>query len=217
MRYLSLLCFPLCIAACAPGSAGPRNLSSLKAEVKQYAESGAYEKDVAASVSDAKTYLSSQARAGSRNPTAVFDIDETVLSNLSHMTSADWGYQSNQWDAWVSTSKAPAIAPVREIYDHARTLGFKVIFLTGRTEKVRAATARNLRLQGMGDYQRLILRPAGSTGKKESAVVFKSRVRENLTAEGFTIIASFGDQNSDLQGGHTGRTFKIPNPFYEIL
>ncbi len=35
----------------------------------------------------------------------------------------------------------------------------------------------------------------------------------NLKAAGYTIIASLGDQKSDLAGGHAEMTFKIPNPF----
>jgi len=29
-------------------------------------------------------------------------------------------------------------------------------------------------------------------------------------------VANVGDQLSDLAGGHAGRDFKLPNPFYHI-
>ena len=35
-----------------------------------------------------------------------------------------------------------------------------------------------------------------------------------ITADGYTIIANLGDQESDLAGGYAEKTFKLPNPFY---
>jgi hypothetical protein len=147
-RYL--LPLPLLFVACSPLTHEPRNLSDLKAEVREYAENGTYEKDLAASVSNSKAYLTARAAKGGGNLTVIFDIDETVLSNLPHMKEADWGYQPKHWDKWVAEADAPALPPVRDVYHHAISLGMKVVFLTGRTEADRTATARNLREQGMG-------------------------------------------------------------------
>jgi HAD superfamily, subfamily IIIB (Acid phosphatase) len=35
-----------------------------------------------------------------------------------------------------------------------------------------------------------------------------------VTELGYDIVANFGDQFSDLEGGHADRTFKMPNPNY---
>jgi len=35
-------------------------------------------------------------------------------------------------------------------------------------------------------------------------------------AKEFTIIANIGDQRSDLDGGYSERTWRVPNPFYFI-
>lgn len=215
MRHY-LVFLPILFVACSPLTREPHNLSDLKAEVREYAESGAYEKDMTASVSSANQYLTQRAKKGGENLTVIFDIDETVLSNLPHMKEADWGYQPEQWDKWVRTSKGPAIEPVRDIYLHAISLDMKVIFLTGRTEADRAATALNLRQQGMATYEKLILRPRRGTAPYLEAVVFKTNVRKKLTEEGYTIVASFGDQESDIQGGYLEKGFKLPNPFYKI-
>lgn len=214
-RYLPILVASLC-AACGPLTDEPANLSDLKAEVLAYAENGDYERDLAASVSDAKPYLTSRAAMGGENLAVIFDIDETVLSNLPHMKEADWGYQPKHWDRWVAEADAPAISPVRDVYRHAISLGMKVVFLTGRTEADRAATARNLRLQGMPTYEKLILRPRRGTAPYLDAVVFKTNVRKELTEQGYTVVASFGDQESDIRGGYVERGFKLPNPFYKI-
>lgn len=213
---LSIILLPSLFVACSPLTQEPRNLSDLKEEVREYADSGAYEKDLATSISSANGYLSERSKKGGENLTVIFDIDETVLSNLPHMKEADWGYQPEQWDKWVRTSKGPAIKPVRDVYHHAISLGMKVVFLTGRTEADRAATALNLRQQDMGTYEKLILRPRKGTAPYVDAVEFKTNVRKKLTEDGYTVVASFGDQESDIQGGYVEKGFKLPNPFYKI-
>ena len=212
------LCFlvPLIVSSCGTISQEPRNLSDLKSELVEYERSGKYTEDLAASVASAKAFLHKRSAAGEKKLSVVFDIDETVLSNIPHMEKADWGYQPASWDSWVATAKGPALGPVREIYQTAIALDMHVFFLTGRKEKDRTATVRNLRAQGMGKFDRLILRPDSGTASQEKAVTFKTRVRRDLSEEGYTIIASFGDQRSDLEGGFAERTYKIPNPFYQI-
>lgn len=207
---------PLALSACVPVTNEPRNLSDLKTEVTEYADSETYQQDLASSVATAKPFLIKRSKTGGEKLAVIFDIDETVLSNVPHMKEADWGYQPNDWDAWVATAKGPALVPVRDVYETALTHGYKVFFLTGRTETDRAGTVRNLRLQGMGTFEKLILRPRKGTAPYEKAVDFKTKVRSDLTAKGYTIVANFGDQDSDLEGGFAERTYKLPNPFYKI-
>ena len=45
---------------------------------------------------------------------------------------------------------------------------------------------------------------------------FKAPTRQKIAAMGYTIIANMGDQMSDLDGGFSEKTFKLPNPFYYI-
>lgn len=215
MRRLLFL-VPILFTACAPISQEPPNLSDLKTKVSAYADSEAYQQDLRNSVAGASDYLIARSKTSPGKLAVVFDIDETVLSNLPHMKKADWGYQSAEWDKWVAKAEAPALAPIREVYQTAIAQNLAVIFLTGRTEADRAATARNLKREGMGTYERLVLRPYKGTAPYEKAVTFKTQVRKELTEEGFTIIANFGDQQSDLEGGYSERTYKQPNPFYKI-
>jgi acid phosphatase len=49
-----------------------------------------------------------------------------------------------------------------------------------------------------------------------SVQVYKTAERTKVEAEGYTIIANVGDQIGDLEGEHSGCTFKVPNPFYFI-
>ena len=111
------------------------------------------------------------------------------------------------------TGKAPAISAVREVYQTAKANHVTVFFITGRRESEKAATARNLRQQGMGDYQAIYVR---SDTSKTPVGLFKTTERKRITDQGYTIIANIGDQQSDLNGGYAERTFKLPNPFYLI-
>ena len=43
---------------------------------------------------------------------------------------------------------------------------------------------------------------------------YKSGARAAIEDQGYKILASVGDQYSDLAGGHEAVAFKLPNPFY---
>ena len=45
---------------------------------------------------------------------------------------------------------------------------------------------------------------------------FKASTRAAIGGRGYDIVANVGDQESDLDGGHADRAFKLPNPFYFI-
>ncbi len=103
---------------------------------------------------------------------------------------------------------------MREVYEAARAADVAVLFLTGRKDPVdRAGTVENLRRQGMGDYAELKL--ATKDDPRLTARERKTAARAEWTARGWTIIATMGDQESDL-GEHAERGFKLPNPFYHI-
>ena len=210
--------FSLLIAAglgscAAPASREPGNLTTAKREVKAYVDSGAYEADLTAVAKPAKEWIARRAASGIAKPAVVFDIDETTLSNLDHMTKTDWGYQPEAWSKWVMESKARAIGPGREVFQTARAHQITVFFITGRRESEKAATARNLRTQGMGEFAEILVRPDTS---KTPVKDFKTSARKRIADQGYTIIANLGDQQSDLDGGYAERTFKLPNPFYFI-
>ncbi|HXH95764.1 MAG TPA: HAD family acid phosphatase [Gaiellaceae bacterium] len=49
-----------------------------------------------------------------------------------------------------------------------------------------------------------------------STVRYKSGVRAYIESQGYDIVASFGDQFNDLEGGFADKTFKMPNPNYYL-
>ncbi|MBT5902866.1 MAG: acid phosphatase [Opitutaceae bacterium] len=195
----------------------PPNLSRAKAAVIKYHDNGNYLRDVARVADWATAWI--EQRAAMRQPgerlLVVFDVDETVLSNYPQMIATDFGYEHDEWVIWVEKAAAPAIVPMREVYETARRLGVDVVFLTGRRapEEVEG-TVRNLELQGMGEYEKIIFQGAEDTA--DTAAERKLLRRIQLEKAGWTIIASLGDQGSDLAGRHAERIFKLPNPFYEV-
>lgn len=214
--FRSLTLFALLAGLVLPLAAlEPVNLSLAKEAVIRYANTGEYERDVAVIARYATDWIT--ARAERKLPgeklAIVLDIDETALSNLSHMKEMDFGYIPDLWDAWVANHHAPAIEPVLTVYRQAQRLGIEVFFITGRREKDRPGTESNLRAAGYGEYVQLYLKPDDF---QEPTQVFKTATREKIAGEGWTIIANLGDQQSDLDGGAAERTFKLPNPFYLI-
>jgi predicted secreted acid phosphatase len=141
----------------------------------------------------------------------VSDIDETVLDNRPCLK--DWSKEN--WDVffnWVEESKAPKLKESAEFLQWARDKGFAIFFVTGRHEKLRAATIVNLNRQGF-NYDGLYLRVDGDNRPAE---VYKPEVRASIEKMGFVIVENIGDQFSDLAGGHSADCQKLPNRMYFI-
>lgn len=210
------LILALGVALLAPLPAAPRNLSQAKDEVYLYINSGKYGRDLTKVAVKAGKYLAKRVakplKEGEKRA-IVFDIDETTLTNLSHITSQDFGYVPAVWQNWVTSGQARAIVPVQLVYDVAVRNHVAVFFVTARGESERAATERNLRQVGYTTWEKIYFEPDGS---EMSPQAYKTGVRRQIAAEGYTIIANVGDQQSDLDGGFAQRTFKLPNPFYIV-
>lgn len=218
--FTPMLVSALVMSGCAtaPSRQEPLNLSEAKEAVLSYADSGRYLEDLRTVSEKAKAWVTERAgriKSGERLA-VVFDVDETVLSNLPHMREMDFGYVVEPWSQWVALADAPALLPVKEVYAECQRRGVAVIFITGRKEpQDRPGTEKNLRREGMGDYVRLILALPEESGM--TTVARKAGARAAMEKnEGYRIIASIGDQWSDLEGGSAERVFKLPNPFYQI-
>ena len=193
----------------------PANLNQAKWAVSQYAASGQYGRDLADVALQANKYLTKRLlRAQPAQKLAiVFDIDETVLTNLSEITENDFGYVPAVWKRWVAESRAPAITPVQVVYENAVRHGVAVFFITARHESERAYTEKNLRDVGYETWAKIYYM---ADDVEKPARLYKTNTRAEIEKDGYTIILNIGDQNSDLQGGHAEKTFKLPNPFYIV-
>lgn len=204
------------------------NLSAVKAALRHYVESGDHARDIASVAQRAEAYLT--ARAAQPGPheqgklAIVLDIDDTTLSSWPNTVANDFGLIKHGpcdlphgpcgWAAWQELGEAPAIDPMLHLARHAKRLGLAVFFISGRHEKYRDATERNLRAVGFADWDGVILR--NSRTHTRSAADFKAPARRTLAEQGYVIVLNMGDQESDLAGGFAERAFKLPNPFYLV-
>ena len=197
------------------------NLSTLKTELKEYhdctCKCGCYAHDLDAQADRAIEFL--HRIVANRRPheklALILDIDDTTLSTYPQMVVADFEYDPASYDAWLANAQAPAIPGTLRIYKEAQRLGLSVFFITGRKEKLRAATERNLRAQGFDSWNLLVMLPADHGSQTTGA--FKAVARRQIAAAGYTLALSVGDQWSDLKGKPEAEySVKYPDPFYFI-
>jgi acid phosphatase len=207
-----------------PASEAPvLNIDKHKKQLLAY-QAASYMDDLALVIADARAYV--ERRAGEvKNPAVVLDLDETSLSNWENLKENNFGFikagpcpeQPNMacgFDEWILKSSAPAIEPTRTFFNAITARNISVFFITGRRDSQRDATLLNLDHAGFQGWTRLVTRPDSDTN--HSIVPFKSGERAKIQAAGYTIIATIGDQDSDLAGGFAECGFKLPNPFYFI-
>jgi predicted secreted acid phosphatase len=199
------------------------NIDKHKKQLRAYHANG-YDNDIKLVIDDALTYVMSRADKVAR-PAVVLDIDETSLTNWRNIDADDFGFIAGGactlrptlpcgFAAWIGSARAKAIEPTLKFFDNVRAKHVAVFFVTGRRDSQRRATIRNLHRAGFANWTRLVTRP--DDDKAKSIVPFKSGERAKIEsgAKPYTILATIGDQLSDLDGGHAECTFKLPNPFY---
>jgi predicted secreted acid phosphatase len=223
------------------GSTTSYNAGDLKAVLTQYHDSGVYDQQIAKVDALASKWLNKfgqqraqlarkakKARAAHHGPNRdrrggqkhwydkkqaiVFDVDETALSNYSAIVADGFVYGPKS-QAEATDEIGTAIKPSLDLFNLAKSKGIAVFFITGRGEAVRDHTASNLAREGFTGYQQLILKPTGFTG---TTVAYKAGARKAIEDQGYNILASVGDQYSDLAGGYADLAVKLPNPFYYL-
>jgi predicted secreted acid phosphatase len=232
IRLAWLLALNVVGSLCALGAiAEPINYAEIKGPIAPYVayyDSG-YRQDLAAVDAWAAAWIAWRAPF-SRKPALVLDIDETSLSNWPEMLANKFAYVPDGpchlpkgpcgMLAWDSMAKAKAIVPTLALFKLARSAGVSIFFITGRHERERAATERNLRRAGYVDVHGrkgwVALKMEPNDLKPASAADFKAPARARMESAGYDIVANIGDQESDLAGGYAERRFKLPNPFYRI-
>jgi len=200
----------------------PLNLGTIKKLLLDY-HAMHYNDDVAAVFESAKEFIKQNA-AHSKRPALVMDLDETSLTNWPNLAADDFGFIADGscdvlpagpcgFNRWILKSSAEAIEPARKLFKVAKDNGVAVIFITGRPDSQRDATIINLDHVGYDGWTELRTRPDRDEGTVQN---YKTKERIKVEDEGYTIIADVGDQMSDIDGGHSGCPFKVPNPFYFI-
>ncbi|MFR9798564.1 HAD family acid phosphatase [Streptomyces sp. MS06] len=193
-----------------------------------------YARDLSRLDADAKRYIDKAARKAhhrGEKPAVVFDIDDTLLLSLDYEKRYHYTYNPSTWADYVNRADRPAVFGSPELVRYAESKGVEVFYNSGLSEAQRAAAVENLKKVGADvnlDPGHMFLKdkanppaylsdcatPAAWTC---STVEYKSGTRKHIEKDlGYEIVANFGDQFSDLEGGHADRTYKIPNPTYFV-
>jgi predicted secreted acid phosphatase len=194
------------------GAGGTVGAGELVKAVREYHDSGQYDRDLAAVDGSARGYLDARLKSwrSKRRPAIVLDIDETSLSNYAGLLASGFTTVGNVINPVTATGKA--IAPTLALYQRARSKQVAVFFVTGRPPQIAGITALNLVNEGYDKgWDGLFTKPTDAGTQQ-----FKSATRASIEQRGYEIVANIGDQESDLDGGHADRAFKLPNPFYFI-
>lgn len=209
----------LLAAACAQRPCpepGLMVLTDAKQAVIDYHTDGRYEADTAKVADAARSYVFSRLAQGvSGRPAVIFDVHQTLLDVFDIEKEMQFGYFKDVWDRRVEQGNLPPVRPVVALWQDLQAHGVTLFLISNTQTKHRDATVSNLHAVGVTDWYRLYLRP-DDISKTLTAQDWKSRVRADLEAEGFTILAAIGDQDSDLNGGHAERTFKLPNYMWRL-
>jgi acid phosphatase len=210
MKYYLILLLSIILISCSANQLV--NLRTAKDIVKEYYESGKYNEEMRAVIKDAKERFDKV--EVKKNSVVIFDIDETALNNYGLAKLMDFGYVYDLNKKWNEELKAPAIKETQDLYFYLLNKGFKTIFLTGRNSNEYDVTYKNLIQEGYSGFDTLITQ--SNEDQKLKAQVFKSKVRTELTNQGYEIVGTVGDQWTDLNGPYSGIQIKIPNYLYEI-
>jgi hypothetical protein len=206
---------------------------SATTQLHQFNPDGAYAHETEGIAADASKYLARQAHKKHHGQKAIlFDIDDTTLNTYSYEIYSNFVYNPTTNAYFVNAGSAdifPAVPGMVALEHKALKKGYAVFFLTGRpknaTTDQKPGTLDNLRDAGYDvvDDQVYLKDASGATQPWLSScapscttIQYKSLTRQHIESLGYDIVANFGDQFSDLEGGFADRTFKIPNPMYYL-
>jgi predicted secreted acid phosphatase len=181
-------------AAQTAAAAPAETTASVAAAQTSGVDYGTWQADVKAVIDQALPYVRQRTANGAGQKLAiVFDIDNTTLETYFH--------------PWYELP-TPAVQPSLELAKYARSRGVSVFFITARPGIIESETKWNLKTVGY-PVDGLYVRDLPDLFDEVSA--YKTSKRAEIEAQGYTIIANVGNNDSDLVGGHAERTFKLPD------
>ncbi|WP_037906734.1 HAD family acid phosphatase [Actinacidiphila yeochonensis] len=158
-------------------------------------------------------------------PAIVLDVDDTSVLTYNYELEVGFNYTTATNQAYLDTKDMPAVFGMDTLTNWAAAHGVTVFWITGRPEAQRADTVRNLKAVGYTadpDTAHLYLKNTANPpsylacGAACSTIEYKSGTRAHIESLGYDIVANFGDQYSDLSGGSSDASFKLPNPMYYL-
>ncbi|WP_030021985.1 HAD family acid phosphatase [Streptomyces monomycini] len=187
-----------------------------------------YAKQVRGITDSARRYLDKVAKDAGKHhhgkkPAIVLDMDDTTLLTYNYELQVGFHHTEAAQDKYLASTDMEAVYGMDRLVNRAHRQGIEVFFVTGRKEAQREWSVRNLKNVGYGvplDRAHVYLKDKKNPpaylpcGAKCSTVEYKAGTRKHIESRGYNIVANFGDQYSDLNGGYGDKTFKLPNPMY---
>jgi hypothetical protein len=204
-----------------------------------FAADSYYAKEARSVAAGGKHYLAERHRTH-KTKAIILDVDDTTLATYNYEIASNWAFNPTTNAQFVTDQRFPAVPGMVDMVTSAEREGYAIFFLTGRPQTQEADTLGNLTADGKGvdaNYPKPTTLSDGEDGLfTKPAVVdypdylktacaadpngscttihYKSATRAHIESLGYDIVGNFGDQFSDLKGGHADRTFKLPNPSY---
>ena len=157
-----------------------------------------------------KRWLKSHKKPRPKKPAIVLDIDDTSLSLYECAKARDF-------------EDAPSVRrPSRPAGDQPGALALQagrapqkvaVFFITGRPEPLRDLTVTSLKAAGYTRQARPRPEAHRATTTTRSCPTSRAPARRS-SARATGSWPTSGDQRSDLKGGYSLKTYKLPNPMY---
>lgn len=200
--------------------AEPTALSEHPEKLEAYHDSGAYMREFGIVIKKAHSYLAKRIaqreahRLHSKPLALVLDIDETSLSNYPFMVSRHFVGGSAAFNKYLTKAHYLPLVPTLKLYHFAQQHGIAVFFVTGRRQHLHDPTVVSLQMAGYQHWDGLFFKPEDY--HSNSVIPYKARVRKKIEGLGYDVVASIGDQKSDIDGGYADRGFKLPNPYYYL-
>jgi hypothetical protein len=170
----------------------------------------------------------------------VLDVDDTTLATWNYEIFSNWAFNPVTNATYVTGQLFPPVPGMVQMVTDAANEGYAIFFLTGRPAVQEAATLGNLTSDGIGvdagypqpttlndgedglftkpavaDYPSYLTAACSADPNGTCTTThYKTATRAHIESLGYRIVANFGDQFSDLAGGHADLTFKLPNPNY---
>lgn len=160
-------------------------------------------------------------------PAIVLDVDDTTLLTYNFERRIGYNFSEKAQDDYLRTENMAPVFGMRKLVNWAHEKGVAVFLVTGRAEYQRDWSVRNLKKAGYDipvDKKHFFLKDEKNPpdyldcGSDDdcTTVEYKSGTRAHIEDQGYDILANFGDQYSDLKGGHAARRVKLPNPMYYL-
>ncbi|MEU5835864.1 HAD family acid phosphatase [Streptomyces diacarni] len=162
---------------------------------------------------------------GKSRPAIVLDVDDTTLLTYNFERRIGYNFSPEAQDDYLRTEDMAPVFGMRKFVNWAHDKGVTVFLVTGRAEYQRDWSVRNLKKAGYDmpvDKEHFFLKDEKNPpaylecGSDCTTVEYKSGTRAHIEDQGYDILANFGDQYSDLAGGHAAREVKLPNPMYYL-